>query len=321
MSAEASPRPSTPRSPPAILAYGEAMVEYNQVKGGDGRAYLQGFGGDTSNFLIAAARQGAACGYLSALGADAAGQSLRALWDEEGVDHTHVMENETAPTGLYFVTHGAAGHAFSFARKGSAASLYRPADVPDEAIRVAKVLHLSGISLAISESACDAAYTMVEAARAAGVRISFDTNLRLKLWSIHRARAIMRDMLTLTDIALPSYDDVAAITGLEAPEAIVDHLLTLGAKIVALKLGAEGALLADAHRRVRIPPHPCQPLDATGAGDCFGGAFIARLVLGDDWEAAGLYAAVAAALSTQGYGAVAPIPRAEAVHAAMRAGG
>jgi 2-dehydro-3-deoxygluconokinase len=303
-------------SPPTILAYGEAMVEYNQVKGGHGRDYLQGFGGDTSNFLIAAARQGASCAYLSALGADAAGRSLRALWDAEGVDHSHVIENAAAPTGLYFVTHGPAGHEFSFARKGSAASLYRPADVPGEAIRAAKVIHLSGISLAISESACDAAYTMVEVARKAGVRISFDTNLRLKLWSIHRARAIMRDMLTLTDIALPSYDDVVAITGLEKPDAIVDLLLTLGAKIVALKLGAEGALVADGARRIHIQPHPCQPVDATGAGDCFGGAFIARLVAGDDVEAAGRYAAIAAALSTQGYGAVAPIPHAAQVRAA-----
>ncbi len=72
-----------------------------------------------------------------------------------------------------------------------------------------------------------------------------------------------------------------------------------------------------ANERHRIAPFPCQPVDATGAGDTFGGAFVARLVAGDGLLAAGRYAAAAAALSTQGYGAVAPIPRAGQVLAAL----
>ena len=68
-----------------------------------------------------------------------------------------------------------------------------------------------------------------------------------------------------------------------------------------------------AHERHRIPPHPCRPVDATGAGDTFGGAFAARWIAGDSLLEAGRHAAVAAAMSTEGYGAVAPIPRPEAV--------
>lgn len=304
---------------PEILALGEAMIEFNQVKEGDGRSFLQGFGGDTSNFAIAAARQGARAGYISALGADANGRLFRQLWDAEGVDHAHVIENAAAPTGMYFVTHGPAGHEFSFARAGSAASLYGPAHVPVEAIRAAKLLHLSGISLAISNTAADACYAAIHAARAAGCLVSFDTNLRLKLWSKDRARAIMTDVIALSDIILPSLDDIAAITGIDEADRLVDWCLGKGARIVALKLGSAGALVADAGARHRIPPHPCKPVDATGAGDCFGGAFCARLVAGDSIEAAGRYAAVAAALSTEGYGAVAPIPRAEVVRRAMGA--
>jgi 2-dehydro-3-deoxygluconokinase len=310
MSAAASPAPE-------ILGFGEPMIEYNQVKGGTGRDFLQGFGGDTSNFVIAAARQGAKAGYVSALGADANGAMFRALWDEEGVDHALVIENKSAPTGMYFVTHGPEGHAFTFARAGSAASLYGPGDVPRAAIAKAKALHLSGISLAISTTACDAAYEAIAAARAGGCLVSFDTNLRLKLWSKDRARAIMTDVIGLSDILLPSYDDIVAITAITDADALADWCLAKGAKIVALKLGHEGALVATSDRRARIAPHPCKPIDATGAGDCFGGAFVARIVAGDDIEAAGRYAAVAAALSTQGYGAVAPIPTAAEVRAAM----
>lgn len=301
-----------------ILAYGEPMVEFNQTGEGDGRLYLQGFGGDSSNFAIAAARQGARVGYWSALGDDANGRALRALWDAEEVDHDLVRSDPAAFTAIYFVTHGERGHEFHFYRSGSAASRVGPADVPREALAAAKVFHLSGISLAISSSACDAGYAAIDAARTAGARVSFDTNLRLKLWSRDRARAVMSDVLRLTDIALPSWDDITAITGLTEPEGIVDHCLGLGAKVVALKMGAEGALVASAGERHRIAPFPCQPVDATGAGDTFGGAFVARLVAGDGLLAAGRYAAAAAALSTQGYGAVAPIPRAGEVGAALK---
>jgi 2-dehydro-3-deoxygluconokinase len=293
------------------------MVEFNQTGEGDGRIYLQGFGGDTSNFAIAAARQGAAAGYVSALGDDSHGRMLRELWDREGVDHSAVATDADAYTAIYFVTHDASGHQFSFMRAGSAASRMKPSGLPRESIESAKVLHLSGISLAISASACDTAYAAIAMARAAGVQVCFDTNLRLKLWPIDRARAVMTDVMRRCDICLPSLDDVAAITGLSDPDALVDHCLSLGAKIVALKLGARGALVADANQRHRLAPHPCRPVDATGAGDTFGGAFVARLVAGDDLLAAGRYAVVAAALSTEGYGAVDPIPAASRVRAAL----
>ena len=302
---------------PDILALGEPMVEFNQTGEGDGRLYLQGFGGDTSNFAIAAARQGARVGYLSALGDDPYGAMLRRLWDEEGVDHTDVAPDPQAFTAIYFVTHDAQGHHFHFFRQGSAASRMTPAQLPRERIAQARVLHLSGISLAISESACETGFAAMDVARAAGVAVSFDTNLRLKLWPLARAREVMTEALRRCDIALPSLDDVRALTGLDDPDALVDHCLALGSRVVALKLGEAGALVATAQERHRIAPHPCRPVDATGAGDTFGGAFVARWVAGDTLLQAGRYAATAAALSTQGYGAVEPIPRRSQVEQAL----
>jgi 2-dehydro-3-deoxygluconokinase len=301
-----------------ILALGEPMVEFNQSGGNGSRNYLQGFGGDTSNFAIAAARQGSRVGYISALGDDPYGHSLRALWDAEGVDHSHVATDPEAFTAIYFVTHGNDGHQFSFFRTGSAASKICPRDIPTEAIKTAKVLHFSGISLAISASACDACYAAIDVAKSAGVKVSFDTNLRLRLWPKDRARAVMSDIIGLSDICLPSYDDIVAITGITDPDKLVDFCLQRGAKLVALKLGAEGSLVSDATRRVRVAPYPCKPVDATGAGDAFGGSFVARLVAGDDMVKAAHYAGVAAALSTEGYGAVEPVPRGERVLEAMK---
>lgn len=302
---------------PEILALGEAMVEFNQTGGVDGRQYLQGYGGDTSNFVIAAARQGAHAGYLSAVGDDAYAGMLRRLWDREGVDHRGVRTDAEAYTAIYFVTHDHTGHRFSFFRSGSAASRMTPAVLPREAIAAARVLHVSGISLAISAAACDTVYAAIDIARSAGVLVSFDTNLRLKLWSIDRARAVMSDVMRRCDICLPSHDDITAITGLRDPDALVDHCLGLGAKVVALKLGADGAIVASADERHVLPPVACQSVDATGAGDTFGGAFVARRVAGDGLLQAGRYAAVAAALSTEGYGAVEPIPHADRVNAML----
>lgn len=301
-----------------ILALGEAMVEFNQTAEGGGRKYLQGFGGDTSNAAIAAARQGARVGYISAVGDDLYGQMLRDLWTREGVDHTEVRTDAQGFTAVYFVNHDERGHQFSFFRRGSAASRMTPDQLPAERIADARVLHLSGISAAISDSACDTCFAAIDIAKAAGVKVSFDTNLRLKLWPLARAGAVMRALIRQADICLPSYEDVAAISGLQDPDRLADFCLELGASVVALKLGADGALLVDGRQRIRIPPFPCRPVDATGAGDTFGGALLARLAAGDALEAAGRYAAVAAALSTEGYGAVAPIPLAGQVRAAMQ---
>jgi len=211
-----------------ILALGEPMVEFNQTGEGEGRLYLQGFGGDTSNAAIAAARQGATVGYLSAVGGDLYGNMLRALWTREGVDHGGVRTDPEAFTAVYFVNHDAQGHHFSFLRKGSAASRMRPQDLPLERIAAARVLHLSGISAAISDSACDTCFAAIAAAKKAGVKVAFDTNLRLKLWPLDRARAVMTELLRLCDICLPSLEDMAALTGLQEPEALLDHCLALG---------------------------------------------------------------------------------------------
>ncbi|MEK2601816.1 sugar kinase [Burkholderia arboris] len=302
---------------PEILALGEAMIEFNQSQPGRPE-FLQGFGGDTSNFCIAAARQGASTGFVSAIGDDPFGRLLADMWQAEHVDTTYVRIDRTAPTGVYFVTHGADGHQFDYLRGGSAASRYAVGDLPLDALAAAKAVHLSGISLAISTAACDAAFAAIDHARRHGAKVSFDTNLRLKLWPLPRARAVMREALRQTDICLPSWDDVTALTGANDRDAIVDVMLEHGPQVVALKLGKEGAYVATPNERRVVPGFTVEAVDATGAGDCFGGAFVARIVAGDDPFAAARYANAAAALSTTGYGAVAPIPHRDAVERLMQ---
>jgi 2-dehydro-3-deoxygluconokinase len=182
------------------------------------------------------------------------------------------------------------------------------ADVPADYIGAARVLHVSGISQAISSSAADAVFAAIDIAKRSNVLVSYDTNLRLKLWPLQRARAVIHEAMKSADIALPGLDDARTLTGLEAPDAIADFYLRLGAGVVALTLGKQGALIATPKRRERIASMPVDAVDATGAGDAFDGAFLAELLETTDPFKAARFANVAAALSTRGYGAISPLP-------------
>jgi len=293
---------------PVVVALGEAMVEFNQTTPGQPE-FRQGFGGDTSNAAIACARQGIPSAYLTRLGNDAFGAMLLNLWQAESVGTQGVQTDAQAPTGVYFVTHDASGHVFSYLRQGSAASRMTPAFLQTDLIRQARFLHISGISQAISETACETVDAAISIARASGAAVSYDTNLRLKLWPIDRARTIITRTIALSDYLLPSLEDMQSITGLASPDAILDWCFEQGASKVVLKLGAKGCIAADRTQRTLIAGHRVMAVDATGAGDCFDGALLARLAQSESLEAAARFANAAAALTTTGFGAVAPLPR------------
>ncbi|MCX8100541.1 MAG: sugar kinase [Geminicoccaceae bacterium] len=303
-----------------LLCIGEPLVELNQTRAGEPQVLL-GHGGDTSNCAVAAARAGARVGYFTRLGADAFGDSFIALWAREGIDHAAVIRDPTAPTGAYFVGHGPEGHSFSYLRQGSAASRLAPEDLPEPCLRTTRILHASAISQAISTSACDACFRAFEIVREAGGLVSYDTNHRPRLWPAPRARAIVREAARTADILLPGLDDMRALLGLDEPEAIVDHLLALGPRIVALTMGAQGALVATPDRRERLAAHRVAAVDATGAGDAFDGAFLAEYLRTGDPFAAGRFANAAAALATTGFGAVAPLPTRARIEAFLAAEG
>jgi 2-dehydro-3-deoxygluconokinase len=176
-------------------------------------------------------------------------------------------------------------------------------------IEGAKVLHVSGISQAISATAADMVFEAIRLAKTKGITVSYDTNLRLRLWPLARAQAVTNAAMALADIALPGLDDARQLTGLSEPDAIADFYLSHGSSIVAMTLGKDGALVATKAERRRVPSIKVNAVDATGAGDCFDGAFLAEWLATRDPFAAARYACAAAALSATGYGAVAPLPR------------
>lgn len=302
-----------------IVSLGEPLYEFSQIPNDAGR-FLQGFGGDTMNCAIAAARQGARVAYVTRLGDDEFGRQFLELWRTEGIDTSAVAIDSQAHTAVYFITHGSAGHVFSYLRKGSAASRMQARDLPLDLIRNTRYFHTSGISQAISASACDAVFAAIEAAKSAGAVFVYDSNLRLRLWAQARARAVITATLAKADYFLLSMEDAEALCGLSDPQAIIDWCHRAGAGIVALKLGAGGVIGSDSLRRECVPGYKVDCVDATGAGDCFAGALLARMSAGEEFWQALRYANAAAALTTMGYGAIAPMPRPEAVRELLRRG-
>ena len=225
------------------------------------------------------------------MGGDSFGAQLLELWKAEGVDTSGVEVDPDAHTGLYFVQHGPQGHSFSYLRRDSAASRMTPASLKGQLIERARYLHVSGISLAISTSACDTVFAAIERAHAAGVQVSLDSNLRLRLWPVDRARAILREALRQADLFLPSMDDMQHLTGNDDPERTLDWIRDAGATgVVVLKLGKDGSIIDDGHGRKPVAALRVEAVDATGAGDCFAGSLLARRCKGDSWEDAVRYA-------------------------------
>jgi 2-dehydro-3-deoxygluconokinase len=295
-----------------IVALGEPLYELNQQE--DGR-FLAGFGGDTSNVVIAASRLGAKTAYLSRLGSDLFGEAIRKLWREEGVDQSCVDIDGEAPTGLYFVTHSEKGHEFTYRRKGSAASLMTAAEVPEKLIAEARYLHLSGISQAVMANATDRAIAI---AVKSATKISFDTNYRKKLWSPDAAWDAIRKTAPSVHVLKTSIEDSTALFGGTDAKSIAEQFLGLGVPNVLVTLGADGVHAATAEGHTRIAGFKVSAIDATGAGDAFTGALLAELCRGKGLHEAVTFANAAAALSTLGYGAIAPLPRGADVEAFLR---
>lgn len=293
-----------------LICFGEPLFELSNV-GPD--QWVSGVGGDISNVAVASARQGVHSAVITKLGDDPLGTSIRDFWHSEGVDDTFVQTLPGTQTGLYLITHRDGEHHFEYRREGSAASRIKPGELADEAFKDVSIAHFSGISQAISASSRAATEEAIQNAKKYGAQISYDPNLRLKLWSLEQAQKVISDTLRYVDILLPGLDDARLLTGLTQPEEIIQHFRSRGPSIVALTMGQAGVLVSFGDEVRHIPSPRVSAVDASGAGDCFDGAFLSQLIQGRTVCDASLYAAAAAALSVQGHGAAKSIPRRDAV--------
>jgi 2-dehydro-3-deoxygluconokinase len=194
------------------------------------------------------------------------------------------------PTGFMFksrVTDGS-DPAIEYFRRGSAASHLSVADFPADYCEGACILHLTGISPALSPSVRELAFHAADAMRAHGRFVSFDPNLRPRLWASEAAMVeCLNQLASKADLVLPGVAEGRILTGYEAPEDIVRFYLDLGARAVVVKLGPEGACYSTASGIGRVAGTPvARVVDTVGAGDGFAVGVLSGLLDGRDLAAA-----------------------------------
>jgi len=296
-----------------LIAIGEPLVELAAEAAGrlgDVDRFRYGWGGDTANFVLAAARLGGACGYVTRVGRDAFGDAFVAMLEAHGVDASRVILDDQHHTGLYFVTYSEERkHRFDYVRRGSAASHLSGADIDRDYVASARVLHASGISQAISRSSAEAVRVAMEVAREAGTTVSYDANVRPALGTQETLRHNFEAALALADVVFVSEEDSAHLFG-EAPlEDVLDRVVGEGPRLAVAKLGPDGCLIrSDTGERLEVPAWRIDAVDATGAGDAFSAGFVLSLLRSAELQEAGSYANAVGALTATGVGAIAPQP-------------
>ncbi len=265
---------------PDLITFGETMVLFSPLSEGPLQYvyhFEKRFAGAESNVAIATVRLGHSAGWISRLGDDDFGRYILCGLRGEGVDTSQVRLSAAQPTGVFFRSRGSVGGGSEtfYYRHNSAASQLAPEDLDPAYFQGARVLHLTGITPALSADCRAATYRAIELARQAGLLISFDPNLRLKLWPVDEARRVLCDLASRVDIVLPGRSECAILYGTEDERKAAGAILAAGARLVVVKLGTEGAYIRTAGEELRVPAVPVgQVVDPIGAGDGFAAGFL-----------------------------------------------
>lgn len=265
-----------------IACIGEPLAELSNGPEGLGIA----FGGDTLNTAIYCARvvagQDVTVSYVTAIGEDAASTSALDLMRAEGLNVDFVRSDPRRQIGIYAIQNDKDGERhFHYWREASAArQLFATDNSPEaQAIAQADLIYLSGITLAIlSPAARNRLFAALEARRSAGGLFAFDSNMRPALWeNASTAKSETQSFWQITDIALPTFEDEAALFGDSTPRDVVTRLRGLGIANGAVKHGANGHVaLSDKGEVLTFEP-AARVIDTTGAGDSFNGAYLAGI--------------------------------------------
>lgn len=277
-----------------VVCLGESMVTFLPTEPGrlaDVPAFLRGIGGAESNVACALAGAGHRTAWVGRVGEDGFGDHLVDTIAGHGVDTSAVLRDPDRPTGVYFRTaadRADGHHEVAYYRAGSAASAMSPLNAPYDALFAGRVLHLSGITAALSDD-CLALLRTLTAQRPGRPLVSFDINHRPRLWRGHAAGpGVLRDLARGADVVFVGEDEAAEAWGVHGPDAIRAALPEPA--VLVVKHGADGATVLA--RPEDTPPGPgtdetttapalrVDVVAAVGAGDAFAAGFLSATLRG-----------------------------------------
>ena len=264
---------------PELVTLGETMgvlaaSEIGPLRGG--QQMTLGVAGAESNIAIGVSRLGHRAAWIGRVGADAVGRMVLRELRAEGVDISHAIADGDAPNGLMMkVRRTTATSEVTYARRDSAGSRLRPDDIPADVVAAARVLHVTGVTTALSQTARAAVLRAVEIARSTGVTVSLDLNHRASLWSDDEASAVFRDLVKQCDLVFTSENEAALVVGRCTPADTAARLAELGPQHAVVKRGDLGYVALVEGELFSGPAMSVPVADPVGAGDAFVAGYLA----------------------------------------------
>jgi 2-dehydro-3-deoxygluconokinase len=247
----------------------------------NGHRMLLGVAGAESNVAIGVSRLGHRAAWIGRVGADPIGRLVLRELRAEGVDVEHAVTDSAASNGLMLkVRRTTATSEVVYVRRESAGSRLSPADVPADVVSSARVLHVTGVTPALSDTARAAVFHAVELARSNGVPVSFDVNHRARLWPDGEAAAVFSALVKQCDIVFASEHEAALIVGECEPADAAARLSSLGPRHAIIKRGELGFTAIIDGRPFSGPAVPVPVADPVGAGDAFVAGYLASWLEG-----------------------------------------
>lgn len=270
-----------------VVTVGEAMALFMARQTGalsQVHDFSRATAGAELNVAVGLSRLGLRVGYVSRVGADSFGEQLLEFMDAQGIDRSHVSVDVEHPTGFMLKSRELDGSdpRIEYFRRNSAASHLCSADNPTAYCAASRHLHLTGISSALASSVNEMVTEMAIQARHEKRSVSFDPNLRTRLWASQKEMvACMNRLAACSDLVLPGLAEGQLLTGEKTVQGIADFYLMRGASQVVVKLGSDGAYIASQDGCAMVPGLPVENVvDTVGAGDGFAVGVISGLLEG-----------------------------------------
>ena len=271
-----------------VVTVGETMALLSALDEsvGSGASYSLSFGGAESNVAIGLTRLGHSVAWVSALGNDQFGDMIEREISSEGVQVV-ASRDDQRPTGLMVKTLSPGeDRLVRYYRSDSAASALRFEDVPADLITSAQIVHLTGITPALSTSTREMSLWAARTAREAGALVSLDVNYRSALWSEALASAVLRELVSCCDIVFGSPNELGLLFDHNGThEQLARRVSEFGPSCIVVKDGERGASMLIDGEWIHEPAFPVDVVDTVGAGDGFVAGFLSEVLNGSSAEA------------------------------------